>query len=259
MTRLLSRNLYHLMRGASRRTSLAKLKKRGHKNVSVLSYSAVNGLIDMAVENTLKRRGIDMSKGDVQEDVRHEFLSLMRERDSLQNTVDALLREKNELKENQQHLKDEINRTTAEYEQVQVGPDLEADDELKALMEKLQGALMSVLGEAGVSQQLSDKTLAIVTQAIQEHRDLTSKKSRVDQEVQLGQLERRISKLKRKLQETEDMLAKAQTDGVTVEGIAGEPVTAGVSGSDPKAHMKKELLGEIFRLNVELREMLNAN
>ena len=75
----------------------------------------------------------------------------------------------------------------------------------------------------------------------------------------MGQLQRRIEKLKRKLSETEDMLERARTTGVEPSGIAGEQLVPGVKQGDPDFQMKKELLGEIFKLNVELRQMLNKN
>jgi len=258
MTMQLARNLFHLMRGASRRTTLEGLKKRGHRNVAVLDFRDVQALISRSIENTLQRRGLKLDDSKLQDEVRHEFLSLMRERDALQSTVDALLREKNELGINRAQLEQEITRTTAEYEQIQHQPAVEEVPELKQLMDKLEASLRTTLGGAGVDAGTIDRTVGLVSQAFSEHQELVNTRVREAQDGRLDQLQRRIGKLKRKLEETEEMLARARAAGAALS-IEGEPIVAGVKGDDPNAKTKRELLGEIFRLNVELRQMLNRN
>lgn len=259
MTLQLARNLFHLMRGASRRTTLDGLKKRGHRNVAVLDFRDVQALIDKAVENTLQRRGISFDREDLQDDVRHEFLSLMRERDALKNTVDALLKEKDELAVNKEHLEEAIERTTAEVETIQAAPE-EQNEEisgLQVLMDKLRASLRTNLSEAGVSTAVIQRNIELVTLAFDEYQQLLLERARESNASRLDQLQRRIGKLKRKLSETEDMLVRAREAGAGPEGIESEDFVPGVQGSDANANMKKELLGEIFRLNVELREMLD--
>ena len=95
--------------------------------------------------------------------------------------------------------------------------------------------------------------------ALEDHVHMLNQQAADAQQSNLTQLQRRIAKLKRKLEETEDMLERARASGVEPEGIHGEPVDPGVKRGDPDFGMKKELLGEIFRLNVELRQMLNKN
>ena len=100
---------------------------------------------------------------------------------------------------------------------------------------------------------------SLVQAALEDHVHMLNQQAADAQQSNLTQLQRRIAKLKRKLEETEDMLERARASGVEPEGIHGEPVDPGVKRGDPDFGMKKELLGEIFRLNVELRQMLNKN
>ena len=184
-----------------------------------------------------------------------EFLALMRERDLLQQTVDELLREKDELRENKDALLKELSRTTQEYEsQAEAPPEAEMDADLTELQTNLAAKLQEILGD----QEAGQRAIALVTQAIEEQRSVAITKARSAQESRLSQLQRRIQRLKHKLQETEEMLVRARTEG-GYEAIPGEHVEAGLTIGDPNYETKKELLGEIFRLNVELRQMLNQN
>jgi hypothetical protein len=259
MTRLLARNLFHLMRGSAVRTTLDGLKKKGHRSVSVLNFRDMQLFISRSIENTLKRSGINLDGKDIQDDVRHEFLSLMQERDVLQDTVDAMLREKTELTENKGALVVEIDRATQEFESARdiFGGDAQSKD-LQELMERIQTALTNSMGRAGVDATAVSQALDIVAVAIDQHRELLNQRAATGADARLDQMQRRIEKLKRKLEETEDMLARARLEGGPT-GVEGERVIPGVGGSDPNAAMKKELLGEIFKLNVELRQMLNKN
>ena len=259
MTRTPARNLYHMLRGAAQKTTVDGLKKRGHRTVSVLNFRDVQQMIGRAIENTLQRRGLDLDRADIQDEVRHEFLSLMRERDALQNTVDALLREKEELDENRVALATELTKATEEYEHAQEAVEAGVPKDVADLMRRITAEVTDTQNAAGVNADLTRKTLELVEHALQDHVQNLSDHAQVAQQSHLQNLQRRITKLKRKLQETEDMLERARAEGVQPEGIEGEYVDPGVKRGDPNFQMKKDLLGEIFRLNVELRQMLNKN
>jgi chromosome segregation ATPase len=259
MTRTLARNLYHMLRGAAKKTTLDGLKKRGHRTVSVLNFRDIQQLIGRAIENTLQRRGLSLDSMDIQDEVRHEFISLMRERDALQNTVDALLREKDELAENRTALASELTKATEEFENAQETVEGVVPKDIAELMRRITAEVTDTQNAAGVNSQLTAKTLSLVQAALEDHADMLNRHAQAAQATNLQHLQRRISKLKRKLEETEDMLERARATGVEPEGVAGEPIDPGVKHGDPDFRMKKELLGEIFRLNVELRQMLNKN
>jgi len=259
MTRSLARNLFHMLRGAAEKTTVDGLKKRGLRTVSVLNFRDVQMIIVRSIENTLQRRGLDFDQSDIQDEVRHEFLSLIRERDALQNTVDALLREKGELAENRTALATELDKATLEYENAQSTAAISTSDEVADLMKRIASEVVASQNAAGVKTQLTNKTLSLVQSALQDHVHSLSRQSENGHQANLDQLQRRIEKLKRKLHETEHMLERARATGMESDGVPGGVTAPGVKHSDPDFEVKKELLGEIFRLNVELRQLLNKN
>ena len=258
MSHSLARNIYHLMRTASRRTSVDSLKKDGRKHVSVLKFRDIEQLIAQAVENTLRRRGMALNGHDLHEEVKIEFLALMHERDTLQATVNELVNEKQALEDNKIRLDRALTATADQYEQERSVEVSEGGAEFDSLSSKLEASLRELLSKADRGSALSDRAIGLVTQAIAEQRAMAVEKSRVTHEARLQKLQRRMHRLKRKLQETEDMLQRAQFEP-TLSEIPGQPVRAGVRTADPAYQTKKELLSEIFKLNVELREILNKD
>ena len=256
MSSHLARNLYHLMRRSARRTSVDKLRRHGHKTVSVINFRDIEELIETSVENTLKRKGLRLDGPDVHEEVRLEFLALMRERDILRETVDSLLAEQDELKRNRERLENAL-QDTAHALQTEQAAAPEQQVEAVGLIE-LEGKVVQDLRGilAGIDPSLSEQAVTLVARAIEEQREQAVERARADHEGRVDSLQRRMAKLKKKLAETEDMLGRARVAGAVPEAIPGMPVDAGLKSEDPNFSQKKELLGEIFRLNVELREML---
>lgn len=256
MSSHLARNLYHLMRRSARRTSVDKLRKTGHKTVSVLNFRDIEELIERSVENTLRRKGLRLDAPDIHDEVRLEFLALMRERDILRETVDSLLQEQDELNRNRELLQNELQSTAQELMQQQTAApeEFQGAEELSDLAQQVATQLREVLGPSDPAT--AERAISMVTKAIDAQRETALERAREEQASKTDQLHRRMSKLKRKLAETEDMLERARAEGGGPEGISGEAVEAGLKLGDPNHGKKRELLGEIFRLNVELREML---
>lgn len=257
MSRSLARNIYHLMRGAARRTTVDELRKQGRKTVSVLNFRDVQDLIEKAVENTLKRRGIKMDGKGIHEEVRLEFLALMRERDLLQKTVEDLLHEKERLAENREKLDRALTAAAAEYKTAErAGVDNEANEELERLSERVLAELAGLLAAspAAIQSQAGE----LVGKAFAELRATTQARAQAAHQERLTRIDRRMARLKHKLTETEEMLARARSE-TGAEAVAGMPVEPGLDLADPAFSTKKELLSEIFKLNVELREMLDKN
>jgi len=257
MSSPLARNLYHLMRRSARRTSVDKLRRTGHKTVSVLNFRDIEELIERSVENTLRRKGLRLDAPDIHDEVRLEFLALMRERDILRETVDSLLQEQDELNRNKELLENELQSTARELMQQQTAaPDeFQGAEQLSDLAQQVAAQLREVLGPTDPAA--AERAVGLVTNAIDAQRDSALERAREEQAARTDQLQRRMAKLKRKLAETEDMLERARSEGGQPEAVSGEPVEAGLKIGDPNHGKKRELLGEIFRLNVELREMLD--
>lgn len=257
MSNPLARNLYHLMRRTARRTSVDKLRKTGHKTVSVLNFRDIEELIERSVENTLRRKGMRLDSPGIHDEVRLEFLALMRERDILRETVDSLLQEQDELNRNRELLQTELQTTAQELMQQQAATPEEVEDaeQLSDLAQAVAAQLREVLGPNDPAA--AERAVSLVTKAIDEQREGALERAREEQAARTDQLQRRMGKLKRKLAETEEMLERARSEGGQLEAIPGHEVDAGLKAGDPDHGKKRELLGEIFRLNVELREMLD--
>lgn len=256
MSQHLARNIYHLMRGAARRTSVDSLRRQGRKTVSVLNFRDIQELIESAVENTLRRRGLSLDGPEIHEEVRLEFLALIRERDLLRNTIEDLLAQKQTLEDNRGKLDQALVRATTEYEQARAELDGDDLDDLQRLSDKLEGGLRDLLDAGGAAGALRERVLAMVRQATDEQRDLTLSRSKATHEAHVRRLQRRMNRLKQKLSETEEMLERAREEPEMV-GVPGQPIVNGLTTKDAAYETKRELLGEIFRLNVELREMLD--
>ncbi len=260
MARQLARNLYQLVRGAARRTSVEGLKQDGRKTVSVISFRQVEELIEKAVHNTLRRRGLHLDQPEIEEEVRLGVLALVAERDDLQLTVHALMREKQELERNTQRLNQELSRAQAAYrseEQAWSGPG-DPDDvsaSFDALRDELAAGLTELLQQSEVGEGLDERVVGLVSTVVDEQRGAMRARAREGHETRLSHFRRRIDKLKRKLGEAEEMLARARS-AEGPEAIVGEPVDPGLDQDDPNYKAKSGLLGDIFRLNVELRDTL---
>ncbi|RKY18086.1 MAG: hypothetical protein DRQ55_14265 [Planctomycetota bacterium] len=244
------------MRGAARRTTVDELRKQGRRTVSVLNFRDVQDLIEQAVENTLKRRGLKLDGRGIHEEVRLEFLALMRERDMLRKTVEDLLHERERLAENRERLDRALTATTSEYRSAQKSEVVEEADELAALAAEVEAALRDTL--ADTPAETTEEAVELVNEAFARQRAVTLERAQTAHEANLHRLERRMSRLKSKLSETEEMLARAQSEP-ELAAIPGQPVAAGLDSADPAFETKTELLSEIFKLNVELREMLEKN
>ena len=256
MSQHLARNIYHLMRGAARRTSVDSLRRQGRKTVSVLNFRDIQHLIERAVENTLRRRGLSLDGPEIHEEVRLEFLALIRERDLLRNTVEDLLAQKQTLEDNRSKLDQALEAATQEYEQARQQLDGEDEDEFTQLAGKLETSLVQLLNSGGADGALRERVVALVRQAGEEQRQVTLARSKEAHEEHVQRLQRRMNRLKGKLAETEEMLERAREEP-DMMGIPGEPVVGGLTTQDAAYETKKQLLGEIFKLNVELREMLD--
>jgi len=260
MSRNLARDLYHMMRGASRTASLGALKRKGHTRVPVLRYRDVEDLIERAVENTLGRLGIDLSEEDLHglsDDARIEFLALIRERDTLKDTVEGLLAQQGELEQHQLTIRDRLEAAKVELEHEEEA-ETGALDDLDALRVNLGERLTELLSRDGIPEGIAEKAVAMVDKAVREQRELAAERARSEHAGRLELLQRRIDKLSRKLGETEAMLTRARAASGDDEFLEDEEDMgpAGLANADPQFEQKKAVLEEIFRLNVELRSMM---
>src|SRR4249920_7680 len=96
----LARDVFEVLRGSARTKSLDQLRREGHNNVPVLKFSELEALLSATVEDALKRLGLELSDHHVQglnEEARLRFLALLRERQTLQDTLEGLQRQGDKL------------------------------------------------------------------------------------------------------------------------------------------------------------------
>lgn len=82
---------------------------------------------------------------------------------------------------------------------------------------------------------------------------------RVDLERELVQLNRRIEKLTRSLESTEEEIARLRAVGAEDTGVASVyREVQGLDSGDTRSELKKELMGEIFKANLDLQARRSA-
>lgn len=264
MSNPLTRSLYHLMRGASRPTSLSRLKQRGHKRVPILRYRDIEALIDTSVENTLKRLGIELSDRDIRglgAEARVEFLALIHERDTLRDTVDQLVAQQEELESNRELLVERMSATRDELDESReaVEETDTLDEDLSSLEGRIAASLRALLSDPATPRDhLAPRAIELVHAAFDEQRDEVAARTRAEQAERVALLQRRLTKLNKKLEESEAMLARARAAATDTDDDREEVDMgpAGLQSADPQFEKKKQVLDEIFKLNVELKSMM---
>jgi hypothetical protein len=258
MSRKLTFNVIHLLRGAARQESLERLKREGHRSVSVLRSSDIESLLATAVDDTLAALGLELKEDTIRgltEDARLRFVRLIKERDELKATLDALKNQGDQLALQSGTLRHELQRTESELHEEQAAAPTAPAAELLELRAQLTAQLSALLAGQGVSPAVVQETLALVEAAIENYRVLVGARVRREQEARIIQLQRRIEKLRHKLEESDVLLARARAvreEGVPFLTDIGPPLQPG----DPGYAQKRELLEEIFKLNVELQRII---
>ncbi len=151
----------------------------------------------------------------------------------------------------------EIERTESELA-AQHGAPPDADAELEAFRSRLREALRSVLSELpGADAAFTARVAAAIDDAVESYRVLVASRSRHEQEARVEQLQRRLHRLRHKLEESELLLARARQAGAQGLPALFDPGRPLAPGDAEYAH-KRALLDEVFKLNVELRRLLGA-
>ncbi len=254
----LARNVFEVLRGSARTKSLDQLRREGHRNVPVLRFSDLEALMAAAVDDTLMRLGVELSDQQVSglnDEARLRFLALLKERAELKETLAGLERQGAKLEATTEGVQAEIERAESELE-VEQAPAAAPDEELTGLRAKLHEDLTRLLGGVpGVDAALLAGLLASVDEAVENYRILVAARARREQEARVEQLNRRLHRLRRKLEESQALLARARA-----AAAAGMPelfeLGPALQPGDLDYEHKRSLLDEIFRLNVELRKMI---
>jgi hypothetical protein len=260
----LARNVFEVLRGSARTKSLEQLRREGHQHVPVLRFSDLEALMAAAVDDTLTRLGLELSDHQIaglNDESRLRFLALLRERQQLKDTLDSLQRQGDKLEVTTEGVRAEIERAQAELVEEETLPaPMSVDEDVEVLRAKLREVLGVVLQDAArADPDLPTRVMAAVDTAVENYRILVAAKARTEQEGRVEQLNRRLQRLRRKLEESEVLLARARAAAASGGALMPlfDPGKA-LQPGDADYAQKKGLLDEVFQLNVELRKMIAA-
>jgi chaperonin cofactor prefoldin len=273
MSRNLVSNLIQAIRSGAYHTPLKNLERQGYRTVTVLPAQKLDEIVSKAIELTLKEYGLPLDPEAVRglsNDAKVAFVKLVRERDALRQTNEALERERESLGRNENHLRAEIEqaqRLLAEQKQHGLP---EVPVEASGFEETLRTAALARVEEAlrrlgrnadpRVTSEigaLSNEIAAIAGRLLDQANNENVEEARRRHEERVNLLERRIRKLQTSLSDTESMLQRLQQAANEDKGVASiyrEP--QGLAPSDDRFEQKRHLLAEIFKLNVELRQII---
>jgi prefoldin subunit 5 len=262
----LADSVFRLFRENSDVVPLNRLKKQGVKNVTVLDWSRIQHLIEKAVEEALARRKIDLDPAvlaNVHRDAKEAFHRLIEQRDRLEETTRTLAQEKEDLARNLDDLRAEIDRSQAELAAERARPvDLEhvaiEGAQLDHAMSRLESKVRAMIGD-GAGADLAARVAAAAKSLLDEERQSAFDQAANEHQSKVEQLERRLAKLQRALDESEHVVEKLKHAKEGDPGI--ESIYKNVQGLDPKdgrADQKRGLLEQLFRMNVELRDVIAA-
>jgi chaperonin cofactor prefoldin len=273
MSRNLVSNLIQAIRSGAYHTALKNLERQGYRTVTVLPAQKLDEIVSKAIELTLKEYGlpldIEVVRG-LSSDAKVAFVNLVKERDALRQTNEALERERENLSRNEELVRRELDQAQRLLtEQRELGAPtvpveaagfekLVRDAALSQVEESLgrlgDGADPALVAELqGLAHRISAAAGRILGQASADGIEVARR--RHDERVEL--LERRVRKLQSSLAETESMLKRLQEAKAVDPGLPSVYRSAqGISPSDDRFEQKRVLLAEIFKLNVELRRLI---
>lgn len=265
----LASNLFRLFRENSDVVPVSRLQKQGVRSVTVLDWRKVEELLAKAVDEALAKHGVELSPEalkSVNREAKEAFARLVEQRDTFRESAETLEREKGELAKNAEILRQELERARQSLAGERTRPISAADVELDQAgmdhyMARLGRELKELLaGGDGAARggSTADAVAALARKLLDDERGRALDAARSEQRQRIELLERRIAKLQGTLTETEsvvDRLRKEKGIEPGIESIYRE--VQGLDAADGKAEAKRGLLDEIFRLNVELRAVID--
>ena len=255
----LSDSLKDAVKRLAYNTSVDQLKKKGYDKVDVLGLDRITGLIQEAVQRTLRTRLLAVDRHEVANATKEEFMRLLKSNEYLSQQHDELRRLKDaaeeqvddlrrELSEQEKLLESKLDRAASQAVDEYSGEDQEIADHISVLV----GELAS---EAASDPATRDRVLELVMGVVRSQRRqaLEAREELADREVHT--LQRRITKLHTALQETETRLSNVTAVRSIDEGISSiYKEVQGLNDSDDAFSHKQTLMENIFAANVRLQK-----
>lgn len=259
-------SLKDAVRQLAYRTSLDSLKKKGVQQVSVLGMDRIVGLIEAAVNKSLRQHLVGVEREAVADATKAEFLRLLRSNEDLQRQKSEVERQKERAEEELDLLRREL---TSRQQELQVKLDEGALAVAgryageNAAIAKRVAELFQALASAGGTISLAtaeERVMTLVMDVVAAERQATEAARAALRDREVDNLQRRIAKLSDALSTSEQRLqqvaAMKDIDGGIssiyreVQGIAADALQAG---------KKKELMAEIFKANLKLQKQKGAS
>jgi exonuclease VII large subunit len=263
----LANSLFRLFREHSDVVSVDKLKKDGVRSVTVLDWSRIDQLIAKAVDEALKKRGVELppdALASVNQQAREAFARLLEQRDQWRDSAQTLEQQKNELEANLNRLVTELDTARSQLDREKTHRVTDADVAVsRARMDsfalRLKDGLVDLFkgSPAGASPELARAAAELAEHLLADEKARALADAKRDQDARIDLLERRIAKLNGMLENSDRLVERLKAAKTIDPGIESEfREVQGLSVADSNAGAKRGLLEQIFKLNVELREAI---
>jgi len=253
-------SLKQAVRQIAFRTSLDSLKKQGVNKVSVLGLDRIAALIEEAVHRSLKTRLAGFERDAVADATKSEFLRLLRSNQDLERQKTELERLKDRAEEEVDQLRRDLllqqQRLKQRLAEGQVDEAGRYEGENSRIAGKVHELLQSIGGDLD-GGALKDRIYELVMDTVTAERRSADAARRALGDREVGGLQRRINKLTKSLEETEDRLRKVASMKSIDEGISSVyRKVQGLGAKDSAFGKKKEMMSAIFEANVRLRKKI---
>ncbi|MEQ8764508.1 MAG: hypothetical protein RL885_11310 [Planctomycetota bacterium] len=260
------------IRDHSFRVSVRKLKQQGHRRITALRLQDIQQLISEAVERVLGEKDLALdgkARAGVEKEVHEEFQRLLAEHQRVLRDHESVTKSFAELQERYSLLQHEL---TQQQELLEHERSRELDAETLTLSKeglvdvgsRIREAVHLVLSSGGMDfangtadklRQLESRIVDVTSQILEHERLVGYERDRQDKDDRVEQLERRVTKLRKHLADTEQSLAAmAKAKGIDPGVASIYRSVQGLNLEDPTADKKKEFLKEIFDQNLALRD-----
>lgn len=252
-------SLRDAVRQLSFRTSLDSLKKKGVQQVNVLGLDRITSLIEAAVHKSLKSRLVGAEREQIADATKSEFVRLLRTNEDLQ-------RQKSEVERQRERAEEELDALRRELAQQQKALQVELSRdglelanrygaENAAIARKVSEVVQAFAqGGPASTSSLEQRVMELVMHVVSAERDTAEEARRALRDREVDTMQRRIKKLNDSLAATEHRLQQVAALKTVDGGISSMyREVQGIGVDDAHAGRKKDLMGAIFKANLDLQ------
>ncbi len=254
----LRRSLRDAVRKLAYNTSVDQLKKSGIKKVNVLGIDRIVGLIDEAVNRSLRHKLLASEREEVVDATKEEFMKLLQSNRDLQASQDELLREKEQVEGEADGLRLELQQLSKKLEErleeAETREQARYDSEDVAINRDIDMLFRELGTSGGSNAQTQEKVHALVTQLVSRERATAREEIESARSREFENMQRRIKKLQRSLDVTEKKLVEVSAMKDVETGIASlYREVQGLNAGTENVEKKKGLMDDIFKANLALQ------